>query len=184
MSGLQEFGPKCQYRDLSQVHSAKHARNDMASGTIFMKSKSEDLVLPITFTLNGRCPELSTEFPVAVQLVTRNIIQSHTNNPGRWPPFEQNQEILRVPDTELSLSLVLLAGNTMNVSDFKDLAGLVEGTTLRLFQATQYSAFETAWLRGEYRKVSFQAWWTLYSSIGGGVGRCERPANRADNKEM
>ncbi|KAL5313280.1 hypothetical protein ACEPPN_019013 [Leptodophora sp. 'Broadleaf-Isolate-01'] len=156
----------------------------MASGTIFMKSKSEDLVLPITFTLTGSCPELSTEFPITIQLVARNIINSHSESPGRWPPLEQLQETLRVPGTELSLSLVLLAGNTMSVSDFKDLAGLVEGTTLRLFQATQYKAFETAWLRGEYRDVSFQAWWTLYSSFGGEIGRCERPASWIDNEEL
>ncbi|PVH67483.1 hypothetical protein DL98DRAFT_641844 [Cadophora sp. DSE1049] len=172
-----------QARDLSRPHSTTHGQ-DTASGTIFMKSRSEDLVLPINFTLAGSCPELSTELPVTIRLVTGDIIQSHTDSPGRWPPFEYFQQSLRVPSTELSLSLDLLAGNTLSVSEFKDLASLVEGTTLRLFQATRYKAFETAWLRGEYREVSFQAWWTLYSSFAGKIGPCEGPVNHTSNEEL
>ena len=167
-----------QARDLSQHYSTTHVRNDTAGGTIFMKSRFEDLVVPINFTLTGSCPELSTELPVTIRLVTEDIIQSHGDRPGRWPPFEYFQEILRVPGTELSLSLDLLAGNTLNVSEFKDLASLVEGTTLRLYQAIGYKAFETAWLSGEYRQVSFQAWWTLYSSFAGRIAPCEGSASQ------
>ena len=173
-----------QARDLSQHYSTTHVQNDTAGGTIFMKSRSEDLVVPVNFTLSGSCPELSTELPVTIRLVTGDIIQSHGDRPGRWPPFEYFQETLRLPGTELSLSLDLLAGNTLNVSEFKDLASLVEGTTLRLYQAIGYKAFETAWLSGEYRQVSFQAWWTLYSSFAGRIAPCEGSASYAGNEEL
>ncbi|CZT08629.1 uncharacterized protein RAG0_13622 [Rhynchosporium agropyri] len=173
-----------QARDLSQQHSTTHGRNDTSGGTIFMKSKSDDLVMPIEFALTRSCPELSALLPVAIQLVTGDIIQSHNDSPGRWPPFEYFQETLEVPGTELSLSLDLLVGNKLSVTQFKNLTNLVEGTTLRLFQATQYKAFETAWLRGEYREVAFQAWWTVYSSFAGEIGPCEGQASHAGHEEL
>ncbi|PVH75951.1 hypothetical protein DL98DRAFT_518309 [Cadophora sp. DSE1049] len=139
-----------------------------------MKSKRNQLIVPVQFTISGTCSEVSTAFVDLIDDVCYHTIHSHARESSNWPPFEQNQQTVAVliSNTEFRISLDLLVEKKIGQIEYRELVRLLEATVLNLFEATRYKVFETAWLQGQYQGVSFQAWWTLYSFVDKTVGTC------------
>ncbi|MAD83621.1 MAG: hypothetical protein CL912_11735 [Deltaproteobacteria bacterium] len=155
-----------------------HHHDGNSSGTIFMKSKTSQSIVPVQFAVSGNCSEAAADFVDLVVNLSHHIIQSHNHESKKWPPLEQVQEtiIVWIGSREFRLSLDLLVEAKISQAEYRELVELLEGTFLHLSRARGFEVFEAVWLRGQKRGITFQAWWTLYNVLDGTVGKCGKRA--------
>jgi hypothetical protein len=70
-----------------------------------------------------------------------------------------------------------LVERKMGEVEFTELVGLIVEAVKILFKGDENTGFEAVKLKGGYRDVAFQAWWTWYSFVDGVAGPCKGMAH-------
>ena len=131
-------------------------------------------VVSIPFDFSGVCSELSNDFTDLAADAGHHLILSHQETPAYWPPFESFQETIQIyiRNVEYRMTIDLLVDRKIETEEFQELVGLIIATVKKLFEANEYSLFQSINLSGFYKSATFRSWWTWYSFINGVAKAC------------